>query len=60
MRSRAASIISASVPGLVSPTIIGGPDAKAQGVLPIGTTASDIPLTTDRTDNGVEGMRFLG
>jgi peptide/nickel transport system substrate-binding protein len=32
----------------------------AQGTLRIGMTASDIPLTTGQTDNGGEGMRFLG
>ncbi|MBV9077579.1 MAG: ABC transporter substrate-binding protein, partial [Methylobacteriaceae bacterium] len=34
--------------------------AAAQGTLRIGMTASDIPLTTGQTDNGGEGMRFLG
>ncbi len=34
--------------------------ALAQGVLRIGMTASDIPLTTGQTDNGGEGMRFMG
>lgn len=34
--------------------------ALAQGTLRIGMTASDIPLTTGQTDNGGEGMRFLG
>src|ERR1700731_5419270 len=34
--------------------------ASAQGVLRIGMTASDIPLTTGQTDQGAEGMRFLG
>jgi ABC-type transport system substrate-binding protein len=34
--------------------------ASAQGALRIGMTASDIPLTTGQTDNGGEGMRFLG
>ena len=32
----------------------------AQGTLRIGMTASDIPLTTGQTDNGGEGMRFMG
>jgi ABC-type transport system substrate-binding protein len=32
----------------------------AGGTLRIGMTASDIPLTTGQTDNGGEGMRFLG
>lgn len=34
--------------------------ACAQGTLRIGMTASDIPLTTGQTDNGGEGMRFMG
>ena len=34
--------------------------ALAQGVLRIGMTASDIPLTTGQADNGGEGMRFMG
>ncbi|WP_375457026.1 ABC transporter substrate-binding protein [uncultured Methylobacterium sp.] len=36
------------------------PAALAQGVLRIGMTASDIPLTTGQADNGGEGMRFMG
>jgi ABC-type transport system substrate-binding protein len=35
-------------------------NALAQGTLRIGMTASDIPLTTGQTDQGGEGMRFLG
>ena len=34
--------------------------ADAQGTLRIGMTASDIPVTTGQTDQGGEGMRFLG
>ncbi len=34
--------------------------AMAQGILRIGMTASDIPLTTGQTDNGGEGQRFMG
>jgi ABC-type transport system substrate-binding protein len=34
--------------------------ALAGGTLRIGMTASDVPLTTGQTDNGGEGMRFLG
>jgi peptide/nickel transport system substrate-binding protein len=34
--------------------------ALAQGTLRIAMTASDIPLTTGQTDNGGEGMRFMG
>src|ERR1700742_980896 len=39
---------------------VGAVPAMAQGTLRIGMTASDIPLTTGQTDNGGEGMRFLG
>lgn len=39
--------------------LLSGP-AAAQGVLRIGMTASDIPLTTGQADNGGEGMRFTG
>ena len=34
--------------------------AHAQGTLRVGMTASDIPLTTGQTDQGGEGMRFIG
>ena len=34
--------------------------AQAQGTLRVGMTASDIPLTTGQTDQGGEGMRFIG
>jgi peptide/nickel transport system substrate-binding protein len=34
--------------------------ALASGTLRIGMTASDIPLTTGQTDQGGEGMRFMG
>jgi peptide/nickel transport system substrate-binding protein len=34
--------------------------AHAQGVLRIGMTASDIPLTTGQPDQGGEGQRFMG
>src|ERR1700730_15968982 len=40
--------------------IASGSAAGAQGTLPIGMTASDIPLTPGQTDNGGEGMRFMG
>ena len=40
-------------------TITTGP-AFAAGTLRIGMTASDIPLTTGQTDQGGEGMRFMG
>src|ERR1700709_2599489 len=41
-------------------TAAAAPVALAQGTLRIGMTASDIPLTTGQTDNGGEGMRFMG
>lgn len=44
----------ASIAGLA------GSPALAQGTLRIGMTASDIPLTTGQTDQGGEGMRFMG
>ncbi|AXS42180.1 ABC transporter substrate-binding protein [Breoghania sp. L-A4] len=34
--------------------------AWAAGTLRVGMTASDIPLTTGQTDQGGEGMRFMG
>ncbi len=34
--------------------------AVAQGTLRVGMTAADIPLTTGQTDQGGEGMRFIG
>ena len=34
--------------------------AQAQGVLRIGMTATDIPLTHGSPDNGFEGFRFSG
>ena len=39
---------------------IGSSPALAQGTLRIGMTAADIPLTTGQTDQGGEGMRFMG
>ncbi len=41
-------------------TLLLAGQAAAQGTLRIGMTASDIPLTTGQTDQGGEGMRFLG
>lgn len=35
-------------------------DGWAGGTLRIGMTAADIPLTTGQTDQGGEGMRFMG
>lgn len=40
--------------------LICGYSAAAQGTLRIGMTAADIPLTTGQTDQGGEGMRFMG
>ncbi|MBP0483543.1 ABC transporter substrate-binding protein [Sagittula salina] len=37
-----------------------GTFAQAEGTLRIGMTAADIPLTTGQTDQGGEGMRFMG
>src|SRR5258706_15712625 len=34
--------------------------AAAQGVLRIGMTAADVPLTTGQPDQGFEGYRFAG
>ena len=39
---------------------LGSMPVFAQGTLRIGMTASDIPLTTGQTDQGGEGMRFMG
>src|SRR5882724_2997944 len=39
---------------------IGSSPVLAQGTLRIGMTAADIPLTTGQTDQGGEGMRFMG
>ncbi|WP_321342997.1 ABC transporter substrate-binding protein [Breoghania sp.] len=36
------------------------PAAMAAGTLRVGMTAADIPLTTGQTDQGGEGMRFMG
>jgi ABC-type transport system substrate-binding protein len=45
---------------LVAASLTGATGAMAQGTLRIGMTASDIPLTTGQTDQGGEGMRFMG
>lgn len=39
---------------------LGAAPVMAQGTLRVGMTASDIPLTTGQTDQGGEGMRFMG
>ncbi|EBA09581.1 ABC transporter substrate-binding protein [Sagittula stellata] len=41
-------------------TLLCGGMAQAQGTLRVGMTAADIPLTTGQTDQGGEGMRFMG
>ncbi|WP_108658796.1 ABC transporter substrate-binding protein [Acuticoccus kandeliae] len=41
-------------------TVLLSSSALAAGTLRIGMTASDIPLTTGQTDQGGEGMRFMG
>jgi peptide/nickel transport system substrate-binding protein len=48
-----------AIGGLLAAVFIAG-SAHAQGTLRIGMTASDIPLTTGQTDQGGEGMRFMG
>jgi ABC-type transport system substrate-binding protein len=45
--------------GALAAVFIAG-SAQAQGTLRIAMTASDIPLTTGQTDQGGEGMRFMG
>ncbi|WP_245155686.1 ABC transporter substrate-binding protein [Paracoccus ravus] len=41
-------------------SLVAAGGAMAAGTLRIGMTASDIPLTTGQTDQGGEGMRFMG
>ena len=41
-------------------SMVAAQQASAQGVLRIGMTAADIPLTTGQTDQGGEGQRFMG
>ena len=53
------SALGRTLSGLALALALVGP-ASAQGVLRIGMTASDIPLTTGQADNGGEGMRFAG
>jgi peptide/nickel transport system substrate-binding protein len=56
-------IVSPKLLGLLAAAALTGMtsvSALAQGVLRIGMTASDIPLTTGQTDQGGEGMRFMG
>ncbi|WP_022706384.1 ABC transporter substrate-binding protein [Paracoccus zeaxanthinifaciens] len=44
----------------LSVAFMGAHGALAEGTLRIGMTAADIPLTTGQTDQGGEGMRFMG
>lgn len=44
----------------LSSALLPAADARAQGVLRIGMTAADIPLTNGSPDNGFEGFRFSG
>jgi ABC-type transport system substrate-binding protein len=46
--------------GVTAALFIAASPAQAQGTLRIAMTASDIPLTTGQTDQGGEGMRFMG
>lgn len=47
--------------GVLAGAVIGlASAAAAQGTLRVGMTAADIPLTTGQTDQGGEGMRFMG
>lgn len=45
---------------LLAASLTSAYSASAQGTLRIGMTAADIPLTTGQTDQGGEGMRFMG
>ena len=45
---------------LAATLALGSVPAWAQGTLRVGMTAADIPLTTGQTDQGGEGMRFMG
>ncbi len=36
------------------------PGARAQGILKVGMTAADLPITTGNPDQGFEGYRFVG
>jgi len=45
---------------LAASPALGSVPSWGQGTLRIGMTAADIPLTTGQTDQGGEGMRFMG
>src|ERR1700761_2228938 len=55
MKSRLKTLLA-----LTAAAALANTSAFAQGTLRIAMTASDIPLTTGQTDNGGEGMRFMG
>jgi peptide/nickel transport system substrate-binding protein len=62
-RARKAALLlaaTAAVAAMTAVVAMAGSPALAQGTLRIGMTASDIPLTTGQSDNGAEGMRFMG
>ena len=60
MISRLPSLSRARHALLAAAFVLGAGPALAQGTLRIGMTAADIPLTTGQTDQGGEGMRFMG
>ena len=49
-----------AIPVLAAVIFIGATPALGQGTLRVAMTASDVPLTTGQTDQGGEGMRFMG
>ena len=53
-------IMKTAAAAIVAVATLAIPPVFAEGTLRIGMTASDIPLTTGQTDNGGEGMRFMG
>jgi peptide/nickel transport system substrate-binding protein len=60
VRARKAALLLSAVTAVAAMAATAGSPALAQGTLRIGMTASDIPLTTGQSDNGAEGMRFMG
>ena len=45
---------------LAGTSLATGAPARAQGILKIGMTAADLPITTGNPDQGFEGYRFVG
>ncbi len=45
---------------LAAGVLLAGTPAWAQGVLKVGMTAADLPITTGNPDQGFEGYRFVG